>query len=462
MKIVFIIPNSGQLPPVIALGTLYLAAALRTCAPHQIKIIDARRDRLTDKEISDEIRRFSPQLVGITGLSIEASDVHRLAALVKRIDAKCTVMAGGAYATAYRDFIIKDPHMDFVVIGEGEKTVCNLVEALESGNDVSGIDGIGFKDGGKTVISRPVTPVEDIDSLPLPAWDLIDMEKYFYGVRKHSQNPVSIFKRIAPVVTSRGCPFGCIYCHNIFGKKVRLRRVENVVDEIETLVTRYALEEIEIIDDIFNFDLPRAKRICDEIIRRGIKVALSFPNALRADIMDEELIAKLKKAGAYVIYYAIESASPEVQKRIDKRLDLEKTKRIIETTVKHGIITGGYFMLGFPEETKDEMHQSIRFALQSKLHMASFFYVTCFPHTALSERLGRDMIDQESYNHPDYLKLTRNFSLVPDPEFKTLIARAYWKFYSRPSQMWRIWRAFPKKITIFRNILTLLERLYPR
>ncbi|HTY44767.1 MAG TPA: radical SAM protein [Patescibacteria group bacterium] len=462
MKIALVIPCSGELPPVISLGTLYLAAALRENAAHQIKIIDARRDGLTERQVGEQIRGFSPQLVGITGLSIEASEVHRLAALVKRIDAGCRVVAGGAYATAYRDSIIKDPHIDFIVIGEGERTICGLAEALEAGKDPSAIAGIGFRKDGKVVITPAVSPIEDIDSILPPAWDLVDMEKYFRPLRKHSQNPVSVFTRVAPVITSRGCSFGCIYCHNIFGKKVRLRRVEDVVDEIETLVKRYALQEIEIIDDIFNYDLPRAKRICDEIIKRGIKVALSFPNALRADMVDEELIVKLKQAGTYVIYYAIESASPQVQRRIDKKLDLPKTKRIIELTVAHGIITGGYFMLGFPQETKEEMLQSIRFALESKLHMASFFYVTCFPHTALSQRLGRDMIDQEEFGHPDYLKLTSNFSSVPDSEFKALIARAYWQFYGRPSQIWRIWKAFPNKMTVFRNLLTLISRLYPK
>ncbi|MBU1912656.1 MAG: B12-binding domain-containing radical SAM protein [Candidatus Omnitrophica bacterium] len=458
MKIILIIPNSGKIPPLIPLGTLYIASALKKAGDHQIKIIDARVGRLNYKEISGSIKSFSPELVGITGLCIEAPEVHKLVRLVKQIDAQYKVVVGGAYATFCRESIIEDPNIDFVVIGEGEKAICNLVDALENGKNISGIDGIGFKNGSKTTINLPVALTEDIDSIPLPAWGLIDMEKYFHGPHKHSQNPASVFNRIAPLFTSRGCPFGCIFCHNIFGKKVRARSVRNVVEEIEVLIKEYAVEEIEIIDDIFNFDLARAKQICDEIIKRGIKIHLSFPNALRADMMDEELIVKLKKAGTYLIYYAIDSASPEVQKQINKNLDLEKSKEVINMTIRHGIATGGYFMLGFPGETREQMRQTIRFALKSKLHFASFFYVASFPHTALSKRLGRDTIDQESFNHSDVLKLTRNFSSVPDSEFRKLVSRAYGKFYFRPYQMWRIWKVLPNKIMVLRNLCMVLGR----
>lgn len=456
-----IVPNSGRVPPVISLGTLYVAAFLREKGLHQVKIIDARGRRLSETEVREEIGRFSPDIAGITALSMEAPQIHALAALIKQEVPGCKVVVGGAYATSYREVVLEGPEVDFIVIGEGEKTMLKLTDAIEKGKDPAGIDGIGFRDDGKATLTAPVTPIEDIDSIPMPAWDLIDLEGYFNSRVhriKHSQNPVSAFKRIVPLVTSRGCPFGCIFCHNIFGKQVRLRRVKDVVDEIETMVRRYGVQEFEVIDDIFNIEPVRAKGICDEIIARGLKVHLSFPNALRADMVDEELVLKLKKAGTYLICYAVDSATPRVQKEINKNLDLEKTREIIDMTVGHGIITAGYFMLGFPGETREDMLRTINFALKSKFHLASFFYVTAFPNTALARRLSLKAPDREHFVQPNIVKLTQNYSAVPDSEFIRLVGFAYRKFYINPSRIWRIWKAFPDKIVLLRNSCTVLIR----
>ena len=458
MKIAIVIPNVREVIRSLPLGPLYVASYLRKEGYQDISIIDARHEHLSHAGISQRIKDLSPDVVGISGLSMESSEIHSLAGLAKAVDRNFKVIVGGPYATSSAEHILKDPNVDFVVIGEGERTVARLFHALENGKDFSEIEGLAYKRDQTCVVNPAQSAIEDLDAIPFPAWDLIDMEGYFNDIHNHSNNPIPTSNRIAPLFTSRGCPYPCTYCHNIFGKKIRFRSVGNVMEEIETLVKHYRVHEIEIIDDCFNFDLPRAKEICDEIIRRGIKIALSFPNALRVDRMDEELIVKLKQAGTRVIFYAIESASPAVQQRIKKNLDLEKAKKIIKQTSGHGIVTGGYFMLGFPGETKEEMLQTVKFAKDMPFHIINMFYVTPPPNTAMFNDLFGKNGGLKNIKVNCYQRLTYNVSEVKDQELKNIRSMAHREFYLRPRQMWRIWKAIPDKRILLRNGLVVLSR----
>lgn len=464
MKILLLNPNmqgqsdGGYIARSVPLGLLYIAASLRQAGYNFINIVDARVNDLDHQEILSRISDFSPDVVGISCLCTEASETHRLAGLIKASAARCKVVVGGAHASSSPESLIEDPNIDFVVTGEGERTICELVGALENGRDVSGIDGLALKTGAGIKVNPRRKMIEDIDSIPFPAWDLVDMEEYLNFTTRHSQNPLPASHRLMPMSTSRGCPFGCIYCHNIFGKRIRLRSAENVLREIELLVERYAIGEIEILDDIFNFDLDRAKRICDEIVKRGIKIKLSFPNALRVDGMDEELVVKLKAAGTHLIYYAIESGSPAVQKRIGKNLDLEKAREIIRFTARQGIIVCGFFMFGFPGETKEELLKTVSFAIKMPFLFVHFFYVTPRPNTPLYALLKNTKTDLKSIVFHHYFKLSVNMSALTDAELRKLRAKAYIGFYLRPAQMWRIWKGLPDKRYILIHIPAVLKR----
>jgi radical SAM superfamily enzyme YgiQ (UPF0313 family) len=461
MKILLINPNPRGQPATATylspapLGLLYIAAALRQAGYERINILDARVRDLGYDEVLTQIKEFSPDIVGVSSMSLEAREAHALAGLAKKADARCKVVIGGAYAVTSPEIVIGDPNIDFAVIGEGERTICELVGALAKGKDVSGINGLVFKNGGVPVFNPPRAMIEDIDSIPFPAWDLLDMDTYFNSSHRHAVGKVLDSRRVLQIFTSRGCPFGCIYCHNIFGKRIRMRSVESVIREIELLVDKYAPGEIEIVDDIFNCDRGRAKRICDEIIKRGIKVKLSFPVGLRVDGMDEELVRKLKEAGARMIDYAIESGSPDMQKRIGKNLDLEKAGEIVRLTAGLGIITGGFFMLGFPGETKEEMLQTLRFARETPFHFARFFYVTPRPNTPLAALVKDIDLNATPLHH--YLKFSVNLSSVSDAALKGMWLRAHAGFYLRPAQMWRIWKVLPDKRYILRAFFNLLK-----
>ena len=203
---------------------------------------------------------------------------------------------------------------------------------------------------------RPGSSIPDLDSLPYPDYSLVDLEAFSNQYLTFS---AKIYQPHANILTTRGCAYRCMYCHHILGKKFRARSPENVLAEIRFLHERYGVTDFQIIDDIFNFDIDRAKTVCNLLIKSGLKLTLSFPNGVRGDIMDEELIDKMAEAGTKYVSYAVETASPRLQKLIRKNLDLDRVFRAIEYTAKAGIITRGFFMLGFPTETEAEALQSM-------------------------------------------------------------------------------------------------------
>lgn len=228
--------------------------------------------------------------------------------IVKEINPKCITILGGPHASVFYDHALENAKIDIAVIGEGENTFVELLNKLLQDQPIDDVKGIVFKKNNKIILTPYREPIENLDSIPFPAWDLVDFKKYS---SVSSMNAYCAARPWAIIFTSRGCPFRCAYCHKIFGKRTRFRSPENVIAEIELLTQKYGVKEIQIVDDFFNVDLNRAKTICDLIIDKKIKIKIAFPNALRGDMMDRELIHKLREAGCYAIAYAVETASPE-------------------------------------------------------------------------------------------------------------------------------------------------------
>lgn len=462
-KIFLIKPFKLTYPFVVSppLGLMYLASVLRNKG-HQIKIVDMRLDRLKPEDVLKQFKDFQPDIVGFSTITPEANSMHRIVSLIKRENPLCKVIVGGPHASSYPQETLQDSNIDFLVIGEGEQTTPELIEAIEAGRDFTDIKGIAFRHNGQTIFTSPRAPITDLDSLPFPAWDLVEMEKYF-RCNRFSFNNLTSRRPYMSIFTSRGCPYRCIYCHNIFGKGYRARSPENVLLEIETIKNKYNICEFEIIDDCFNLDLSRAKKICDLIIERKLNIKLSFPNGVRGDAMDEELIHKLKKAGTFLINYAIETASPRLQKLIKKDLNLMKVKQMISYTSQIGIFTHGACMLGFPTETKEEILETIKFATDTDLDSASFFIVTPFKGTelfAMARSLGkRVMIDFEDY----YFNFNIfNLSKVDSKELFALQRKAYRVFHLNIKRIRRIFKTHTNKLALMMFLPIFLNRAFSK
>lgn len=418
------------------LGLMYIASCLKRKHPSiNIKIIDTRVTKFSREKLRVLLEEFHPEITGISAVTMEANSMHELAGIVKATLPECKVIAGGPHPTSFLKKTLEDMNIDFTVKGEGELTFEELVESIKKEVDVRKVKGIAFRNNGDLIQTEPREYISGLDSLPFPAWDLIDIEAYSRFWSMSPRGP----RRYMVIYTSRSCPYHCIYCHNIFGKGFRARSPENVLEEIDILYNKYGIKELEVVDDIFNLDVQRAERICDLIIERGYDLAIAFPNGLRSDRLDKNLLEKLHRAGTRFISFAVESASLRIQKLIKKNLNLEKVKEAIKTAVELGIFSNGFFMIGFPTETEEEIKHTIKFAINSKLHTAYFFIVKPFEGTELFERFGLNRVSQlKDYTDSSYFKIKYNLSQVDDKKLLKLCQLAYFKFYFNPVRITRI------------------------
>ena len=416
------------------LGVMYLAAVLRQ-AGHDVKIYDTRFSPGNYDQILSDVAEFHPHVVGLSALAYEADSMHNIASALKQQQRNIKIIVGGPFPFSNPEDVLGNPQVDSIVIGEGELTLPELIHVYQlGGTSLQDVKGIAYREGTEIKYTPPRPAIEDLDGLPFPAWDLIDIEKY----RRSPRTDVNSGKRYMVLFSSRGCPYGCIYCHKHFGRKFRPRSPESVVSEMEVLARRYHINEFEFADDIFNLDEDRAEKICDLLLEKGLKVTLSFPNGLRCDRLSRKLLQKLKAAGTRDISVAIETGSPRLQKYIGKNADIEKINTVIGWLAELKIRSRGFFMIGFPTETREEILKTIDFARQSKLDTAYFFQVTPFEGTRLAE-----LCPGMSKKYTDlFIFGSSNLTDLPDEEFYRLHKLAVKKFYTLP-RLWNLFRYHP-------------------
>jgi radical SAM superfamily enzyme YgiQ (UPF0313 family) len=426
------------------LGPMQLAAYVRARRPgYTFTIIDQKLGRPNDAELVRQVVAGDCGVLGLSCFSLASSRAIDLARWIKELAPDITVVVGGPWVSADGELALA-PEFDFAVPGEGEKTFEWLLRLLDEGGDPADVLGLIYRDAtGRVVTNEPAPPIV-MDELPLPAWDLIDPKPYW---RREGFSLVGRRPYVS-LMTSRGCPYGCMYCHNIFGKRFRARSPERVLADMHELRHRFGVREFEIIDDAFNIDRVRAAEILDRIATELPDVRLLFPNGVRGDLLDEAMIDKLAAAGTYYISFAIESASPRLQKQIDKNVDLDRIRAAMEMCRERGMMLNGFFMLGFPGETLEEMKQTVRFALALPLLVASFFFVMPYRGTALYRSLTAELRRQVDDRHAalHYDRSFINLSAVPDEKLIALQRRAIRQFYFRPRQVALLFRVHPRPV----------------
>jgi len=429
--------NYAVTPP---LGLLYLAALLRRERGHEIRILDLRVSKDPARSLAKEVGDFLPHLVGLSAITMEAPSLHKIASTVKNLSRNIPVIAGGPHPTSFPEDVLSDQNIDAVVFGEGEQTVLELSDVLLDGGDVKRVNGIGLRKDGAYVRTPARPPIQDLDALPFPAWDLLDIAPY-----SHVRGMASLgFRRYMALFTSRSCPFHCIYCHNIFGKGFRARSPQNVLEEVKFLMKTYGIREFEILDDIFNFNTKRASEIFSMLPELG--ASFSFPNGLRTDLLDEDQLQLMKNGGVNYISIAVETASPRLQKLIKKNLKLDKVWNAIEICNRLRIFTRGFFMLGFPTETLEEIKQTISYACSSSLHTAMFFIATPFQGTEMEAMHGKKNSKiQASFRDYDYFAAPFNLSDIDNKELFRLQRNASIRFTLSPKRIAWVLRDYPKK-----------------
>lgn len=449
----------GMTPP---LGVMYLASVLREDG-HTVKIYESG-DRWHDLlRFRRTLEEFRPDLLGISAITFEAHVMEAMAEEARDALPELPIVVGGPHPTGFPEMCARLPAVDYVVVGEGEQTMLELVEAVHSnGANPRAVAGVASVDDSDAYWpAAPHELIDDLDSIPYPAWDLIDLPFY---ARHISMSTVGRRPYMA-MFTSRGCPYGCIYCHNVHGKRFRSRSPENVVGEIETLRRRYGLTEIEIVDDTFNLDAARMIEILERLAAFPRRPTLHFPNAVRTDLLDEKQIKLLRRAGTFYLSVAVETVSPRLQKLIRKRLDVERVRENIDLAVRAGLYVNGYFMLGFPTETYEEARTTIDWAIGTRLHQAFFFLVTPFEGTELFEMSKELLARRNGPNRPsdfDYFKGSCNVSTMSDEQLYGIQREAYCRFYLSPTRVLRIVCRYPRKMGLFRYCVGAGAKMLPR
>ena len=366
----------------------------------KLQDIDGKRIRqgLTNEEISRRIKEWKPETAIITvPFSGWSRAAFETAAIVKQVDKAIVTVLMGLHPSVKPAECLAQPNIDFVVIGEPEITVLELVNTLASGDlaKLKDVRGIAFKDNDKTIQTPPRPVIENLDELPYPARHLLPMKEFFEAANKR---PISgnLKKPSIRMLTSRGCNHACIFCSNyiVMGRKWRGRSAENVVGEIEQIIRDYGVRQIDFLDDNISFDRERMESICDLLIQKRLKVEWCTPNGVRADCLDEELLKKMKKAGCKRILVAPESGVQRiVDEVINKQQDLEKVEKAVSAAREVGIEVGCFFILGMPGETKEDMKATIAFAHKLRQLGADrfyFSYATPLYGTELYERARRN------------------------------------------------------------------------
>ncbi len=376
------------MPP---LGLAYIAALLEK-NNFEVKILDSyvegfenEKDRgqfvlvgLDDEEVYKIIEDFNPQFVGVSGMfSTQDENVLNACTLVKRFNPNIPIFVGGSHPTYSVRDVLANKDIDFVVLGEGEFTTLNLIQKLINKEDISAIDGLGYKRDGEIFVNSKLNYIPDLDVLPDPARHLLNMEKY---IRINlPQSPYTMKNRVTQVVTSRGCSAKCTFCTttNFWGNIFRVRSAKRVVDEIEMLINKYGIEEIHFCDDNFSLNRRRAHEIMDEIMRRDLKFVWCTPQGIAVWCLDESLIEKFAKTGCYQLTFAIESGNQWVETNIMKKpLILSKVKPLVDKAHELGISIHGFFVVGMPGETKTQIMETFEFPKTHDFDSASFFIAT--------------------------------------------------------------------------------------
>ncbi len=327
---------------------------------------------LSDDAIAKILAADKPRIVGITSMySIYYRDVVEIAATIKKCDPNIIVVVGGNHASSYWRHVARNRSIDYVVIGEGEVTFLELCQRLLAGQDCSDVRGIAYRNrDGVVARTEPREQIANLDDVPIPDFSMVDFRRYL-----GEGNPFGIRPPAGCIVSSRGCPMKCVYCtiKAVWGRTWRGRGAVNVVDELELVHRAYGVREFGFLDDSMGVDKKRLAAICDEIIRRKLDIKWSTPNGIAHWMLTTELLDKMKAAGCYRITFGIESGNPETRKFLGKPFPLEQAKHLIEHANRIGMWTNCTNILGFPYETLESIHDTIRFAKTCGTDFACFY-----------------------------------------------------------------------------------------
>lgn len=421
MKIVLVRPNyeSHIITPPIGLG--YLSSYLQEYYI-EVKILDGLRDNLDNEALHKKILDEDPDAVGITCLTAFYKEVIELSRMLKKINVR--VIIGGIHPTFLPEKTLNDSNCDYVVLGEGEIPLLKLVQNNFVNVDIKGVYSRTDFEKGKIELVK-AERIKNLDKLPFPDWEQLNPN----GYPKAPHGAIVKNFPVAPIMTTRGCPYTCTFCASpkFYDRKIRFRSPENVVEEIKYLVNRFGIKEIHFEDDNLTINRNHIEKICELIVENCIKISWACPNGIRADKVDAPLIELMKKSGCYYFAYGVESADQQILYNIRKQESIETIENSINLAAKAGISCQGFFIFGLPGETAETIEKNIRFAKKSKLARAQFLILDILPGSELWDTLKGQFLpkwDKKSYKEPEWLPKNITKKMLLENQ-----SRAFREFY---------------------------------
>lgn len=459
MKVVLINPplcrsTVGRLGPIAKnlfynsapLGLCYLASVLREDR-HKVKIIDAAVEGLSVERVIKRTADFSPDVVGITTFTVSVYSAYELAKQIKEKFPKIRIVVGGPHITSNPDELLRYPEIDVAVIGEGELTLKELIEALEKGGDIDKVKGIAYRKNGQIFFTPLKGFISDLDILPFPARDLVPIQLY-----KPQPNDQRRLPKLS-MISSRGCPYSCIFCDkNVFKNVYRSFSPRYIVGEMSHLVREFKAKDIAFVDSTFTPSKNRVYEIIREI--KNSNLDITWTCSIRADVMDKQLLKEMKDAGCWRVRLGIESGNDDLLKFIKKGITKHQVRRVLKWAYQLDLEPKAFFMIGHLADTKQTIEETIDFACSLPLKDITVQINTPLKNTSqypLIEKYGKIITrDFSNYSFWEPVFLPNG---LRQNEFSHYYRRFYLKFYLRP----RICYRYIVKVRSFSDIIKYLR-----
>ena len=454
MKILFVrlvTPGAIILNLIPPIGIGYLASVLRE-AGHEVHFLDCILKGLDYEGFRKRFKEIWPDVIAMTAFSHDIPSVKKTARIIKEEKPDTVIVLGGPHSSGMPHetlTILED--VDFAFRGEAERSIVKLCDYFQNGKPLpEEIKGLIWRKNNEVMVNEQDFP-ENLDEIPYPAWDLMDPKEY-------PDAPQGVIFRnspVAPIMVTRGCPFKCTFCAGwtITGRKIRYRSLENIKGEIALLHDKFGVKEIHILDDNFSFAKEYVKDFCMWLISTKWGITWCCPNGLRCDTLDEETVKLMKKSGCYYISVGIESGSPEILKKMKKGLTVEKIKKQVNLIAGAGMDVNGFFILGFPGETENDIKKTIKLAVELNLTRAAFYSYIPLPGTELyNALLETGEIGAINWENMTEMSVPYTPVGISRAKLKKLQRNAHLKFYLRPKIMFKLLREI-KSFNQFKFIL---------
>ena len=418
-------------PPFIPLGLAYLGAVAQK-EGHEVNVIDCQAEKLAQSTFRQRISQLSPDVIGVTATTLLYKSAMQLINIAKEAHPQAITMLGGSHGTFWDENALKEyPSLDMVVRKEGEITFIEILNKLQNNGNLSDILGITFRQKDGTIVRTNDRPfIQDLDSLPFPAHDLLPLESL-----KH------MGKVLFPLITSRGCVYWCDFCSTVrmFGRGYRMRSAKNVVDEMQLIHDKYGINQVTFYDDAFTVDRNRVLKICEELHYR--KLHIDWDCGTRVDMVDRELMKTMHNAGCIAVWLGVESGSEAILGVMNKSIKLDQTRQAYKTAQEVGLTRIANVVLGFPGETEQTAHETIRFVKELNPDDVGFYVATPYPGTPMYEQVKKNgWLRVTDFDKYDTAGPTFETPWLSMEKLAELRYKAYQDFYLRPGYVLHMMR----------------------